>query len=195
MANEIEQLCSRAQGGDETAASELITLFYEKVFSFFRRLSGNDEDAGDLTQKTFCKVWKSIGSYAGRSSFSTWLYSISYHVYGDWRRVKNYSAPQSDEWWKTCVAEGPSPFETVSEQDSANRLFSLVNLLENDAQEVIHLHYYQGMTLKETAEILGIATSTVKYRLREAIHLLQKKAAEPHGNNFTTTTQLKREVL
>src|SRR5687767_14746761 len=145
MAIEIEQLCQRAQGGDEAAASELITQFYERIFAFFRRLCGNDEDAADLTQKTFCKVWSSIGSYSGRSSFSTWIHSIAYHVLGDWRRTKNVSSVQPDEWWQTCVAEGPSPFESVSERDSAHHLYLLVNQLDSVGQEVVHLHYYQAL--------------------------------------------------
>ena len=53
--DQVAQLCRRAKAGDAVAASEMVSLFYEKVFSWFRRLCGNDEDAEDLTQKTFLK--------------------------------------------------------------------------------------------------------------------------------------------
>lgn len=179
MNNRIEELCDRAKGGDLSAASELIALFYEKIYAYFYRLSGNEPDAADLTQKTFCKAWLSLAAFQGRSSFSTWLHGISHHVYVDWRRRKNLSDTQADEWWATCASDGPSPFEDAVERDTAHRLYALVEQLDDTSREVVHLHYYQGLSLRETGEVLDIATSTVKYRLREALDCLKSKAAEP----------------
>ena len=173
MSNQAEQLCELAKAGNMAAASELVTGHYQRIFSFFRRLSGNDEDAADLTQKTFAKVWAALPSYEGRSSFSTWLHGIGHNVYVDWRRKGNRLDVQTDEWWAECVADGPSPFEDAAERDLAGRLYALVQQLEEGDREVVHLHYYQGLSLKETAEVLNIATSTVKYRLREALNVLR----------------------
>lgn len=179
MSDQAEELCNRAKAGDADAASVLIDLYYEKMFAYFRRLCRSDEDAEDLTQKTFLKVWSSIHSYQARSSFSTWIHGIAHHVYVDWRRRKNMSENQTDDWWETCVAEGPSPFEDVAERELAYRLYALVEQLEEGSKEAVHLHYYQGLSLKDTAEVLGVATSTVKYRLREALNLLRSQTVEP----------------
>ena len=51
--------------------------------------------------------------------------------------------------------------------------------MEDGVREVVHLHYYQGLSLSETSEALGIATSTVKYRLREALDVLRSQTNEP----------------
>src|SRR6266568_1980067 len=179
MSDHAETLCQRAKAGDISAASELVGLFYERIFAYFRRLCGNDDDAADLTQKTFFKVWTSLASYQRRSSFSTWLHAIAHHVYVDWRRTNRPADSQSDEWWEARAANGPSPFEDAAERDMAHRLFALVDRLEEGIKEVVHLHYYQGLSLSETAEALGIATSTVKYRLREALDFLRSKTREP----------------
>src|SRR5262245_44955254 len=176
-----EQLCRRAKAGDVGAASELIILHYERIYSYLRRLCGNDDDAADLTQKTFCKVWVSLGSYQGRSSFSTWLHGIGHHVYVDWRREKTFTDPRSDEWWESCVSDGPSPFQDAVEREMAEHLYTLVEQLEEEARQAVHLHYYQGLSLKETAEVLGVATSTVKYRLREALEVIRSRSAEPRA--------------
>ncbi len=157
------------------AASELVRLHYERIFAFFRRLCGSDADAADLTQKTFARSWSALGSYAGRSSFSTWLHGIGRNVYLDWRRKGDRLAPQSDEWWAACVAEGPSPFDDAAERDAAVRLYALVAQLDDEKKEAVHLHYYQGLSLSETAEVLGVAASTVKYRLREALEFLRTR--------------------
>ena len=177
--DQSDRLCERARAGDRQAASELVTLFYERVYSYLRRLSGNEEDGADLTQKTFCKAWSSIGSFQGRSSFSTWLHGIAYHVYVDWRRQKNFTDTPTDDWWESRAADGPSPFEDAAEREMAQQLYALVEQLEEEARQTVHLHYYQGLSLKETAEVLGVATSTVKYRLREALDVLRSQAAEP----------------
>src|SRR5262245_35034619 len=179
MSDHAETLCQRAKTGDISAASELVGLFYERIYAYFRRLCGNEEDAADLTQKTFFKVWTSLASYQWRSSFSTWLHGIAHHVYVDWLRANRPADAKSDEWWEARAAEGPSPFEDAAERDMAHRLFALVDRLEERAKEAVHLHYYQGLTLDETAEALGIATSTVKYRLREALDFLRKHTQEP----------------
>src|ERR1043165_7013921 len=122
MSDHAETLCHRAKTGDISAASELVGLFYERIFAYFRRLCANDDDAADLTQKAFFKVWTSLASYQRRSSFFTSLPGIPHHVYGDWRRANRPADSQSDEWWETRAAEGPSPFEDAAERDMAHRL-------------------------------------------------------------------------
>ncbi len=161
-----------------TAASELLALFYQPVYAFLRRLCGSNEDAEDLTQRTFAKVWASLTSYNGRSTFSTWAHGIAYYTYVDWRRKKNAVEPRPDEWWETCVAEGPSPFEDAAERELAGQLFALVEQLDEGQREVVHLHYYQGLSIQETSEVLNVAASTVKYRLREALSQLKTRAVE-----------------
>ncbi len=179
MNERAEQLCGRAQAGDGAAAAELLTMFYEPIFAWFRRLCGNEADAADLTQKTFCKVWAGLGSFQGRSSFSTWLHGIGRHVYVDWRRRKDPAGPQTEDWWESRAADTPSPFEDAAERDLARQLYALVEQLEEETRETVHLHYYQGLSLQETADALGVATSTVKYRLREALEFLRLHTAEP----------------
>ena len=169
-----EQLCRAAQTGDREAASELVALSYERVFAYFRRLCGHEEDAADLTQKTFRKVWESLATYAGRSAFNTWIHSIAHHVYVDWRRLKPAPLSQTDEWWRSQVSDDAGPFEVAARRDLATQVYSLVDKLDEDARETVHLHYYQGLTLEQTAETLAIATSTVKYRLRRATDFLRQ---------------------
>src|SRR5580698_9283346 len=117
MSDSSELLCHRARQGDRAAATELVTLHYQKLFAFFRRLCPNDHDAADLTQKTFAKVWAALPSYQGRSSFSTWIHGIGRNVYVDWRRRDHRADDRSDQWWENCLADGPSPFEDAAERD------------------------------------------------------------------------------
>jgi RNA polymerase sigma-70 factor, ECF subfamily len=177
METDTNQLVERARCGDHAAAAELIGLFYERVYAFLRRLTANDEDAADLTQRTFSRVWQSLPGFAGRSSVSSWMHSIAYHAYVDWRRADHHSEARPDAWWTARPASEPLPDEIVSRADLAATVYGSVDELEPDLRCTVQLHYYQDLTLQETAEAMGVATSTVKYRLRQALAALQKKLA------------------
>jgi RNA polymerase sigma-70 factor (ECF subfamily) len=171
-------LCLRAQSGDSAAAAELLKTSYQKVFGYFRRLCGSEHDAEDLTQKTFSKVWGALPQFKGSSSVSTWIHGIAHHVYVDWRRKGNRLEPQSDDWWAACASDEPGPFENIAEKESAQRLYTLVDSLEPETREAVHLHYYRGLTLSETAAVLSVSASTVKNRLREALDFLRAGMVE-----------------
>ena len=182
----IQFLCQKAKEGEAAAASELVELHYHRIYAYLRRLAGTDEDAADLTQKTFFKAWVSLETYEGRASFSTWLHRIAYHRYVDWRRSNKPTSSQTDEWWEDRVSENPGPLQTTVERDLAGRLFGLVERLEEEVRDVVHLHYYQGLSIEETSEALGIATSTVKYRMRGAIEFLRGKIEPPFATNLSS---------
>ena len=65
--------------------------------------------------------------------------------------------------------------DRLYERQLARRLYETVDQLDDDKRNVVHLHYYQGLSIKETSKALGVATSTVKYRLREVLRILRVK--------------------
>ena len=177
MSGRVKNLLRRAKKGDEAAACELLKIYYEDIFAYLRRLCGSNTDGEDLTQQTFLKVWSSLGSFRNRSKFSTWLHRIAYNAYIDWQRSnKNTSIEcRAEQWWQECINENPGPFANAAEQQMASRLYKAVDQLDENKKHVVHLHYYQGVSLSETAKVLNISTSTVKYRLREAVKVLRAK--------------------
>src|SRR6266850_648686 len=180
MDPDTNRVLERAQRGESRAVSDLIELFYARMYAFLRRLSGNDADAADLTQRTFGRVWQALPTFAGRSSVSSWIHGIAYHVYVDWRRSNHLTEPRSEEWWAACATTEAGPDELAARGDMQAAVYSSVDALERELRDTVHLHYYQELTLQETADALGVATSTVKYRLRQALAELQKKvAADP----------------
>jgi RNA polymerase sigma-70 factor (ECF subfamily) len=176
MNSRIQSLCKRVKKADKTAAGDLLTIFYPDVYAYLRRLCGSNQDAEDLTQQTFLKVWSSLDSFAGRSKFSTWLYRIAHNTYIDWRRDKGgQGLYRPDQWWQEREDENPGPSANVAERQLARRVYKAVDRLDEDKRHVVHLHYYQGLSIRETAKVLDIATSTVKYRLREVFKVLRTK--------------------
>jgi RNA polymerase sigma-70 factor (ECF subfamily) len=176
MDRRINKLCKLARKADKDAACELLRIHYADIYSYLRRLCGSRQDAEDLTQQTFLKVWTSLDSFAGRSKFSTWLYRIAHNTYVDFRRDDtNCKRDYSDQWWAECIDANPGPFDNVAERQLARRLYETVDQLDEDKRSIVHLHYYQELSIRETAKVLGIATSTVKYRLREVFKILRNE--------------------
>ncbi len=188
MSDDVQELCRRARDGELEAASQLVTLFYQRIYAFFARLCPA-EDAEDLTERTFFKAWNSLTNYTGRSSFSTWLHSIAHHVYVDWRRKRNPTEPQTPEWWDSLASDEPNPFESLAERDLATRLYRLVDSLDHETRELVHLHYYQHLSINDISQVLDIATSTVKYRLRHALDFLRTRAIEPQQQQRAVQAQ------
>jgi len=189
MKTRIKTLCRRAKKADKDAACELLKIYYAEVYAYLRRLCGSRHDAEDLTQQTFLKAWSSLDGFAGRSKFSTWLYRIAHNTYIDWQR-RNTGSTQScpDQWWQECIDQNPGPFANLAERQLAQCLYEAVGRLNEDKKQVVHLHYYQGLSIRETAKVLDIATSTVKYRLREVFKILRTKiGVEENGFNQKQT--------
>jgi len=176
MDSRIKRLCKRAGRADKNAACELLKIYYADIYSYLRRLCGSEADAEDLTQQTFLKVWSSLDSFAGRSKFSTWLYRIAHNTYIDFQRGNAGNIrDRSDQWWAECIDKNPGPYANVAERQLARRLYETVDQLDEDKRNIVHLHYYQGLSIRQTAKVLGVATSTVKYRLREVCKILRIK--------------------
>ena len=166
-----------ARRGDTEAAGRLVGEFHARVYAFLRRLSGSDADAVELTQRAFCRAWASLAGFAGRSSVSSWLHGIAYRTYVDWLRAERRNIALPDEWWLALPDPSRGPDLVVADADAGAAVYAAVDRLESTLRETVHLHYYQGLTLEETASALEIATSTVKYRIRQALAELQRSLA------------------
>jgi len=185
----VKSLARRARAGDRDAACRLLGMYYADVFAYLRRLCGNRQDAEDLTQQTFLKVWASLNGFAGNSKFSTWVYSIAHNNFIDRHRTNNGKMRfESAQWWQECADDSQSPFAIAAERQAAQRLYQAVDRLDDDKRYIVHLHYYQGLSLKETAKVLGIATSTVKYRLREVLKILRVKMSTEQNESSQMRT-------
>ncbi len=189
MDTEARRWREQARDGDAGAATELINAFYGRLYAFLRRLAGNETEACDLTQLAFSRIWKALPSFAGRSSVSSWMHAIAYRTYVDWLRSSRRTEERSDAWWEACATPEADPAERASANDLSATLFAAVDQLEPDLRATVHLRYYQGLTLEETAESLGIAASSVKYRLTQALAKLQTKLREDRTPLLQPTTR------
>lgn len=191
MMDDPAQTCVDAfRRGDVDAASQLVDLFHGRIFAFLRRLAGSDSDAVELTQRTFCRVWSALPDFAGRSTVSSWIHGIAYRTFVDWIRAERRHQTMSDEWWAQLhdAADGPDR-QSAAAHDAAT-VYRVVDRLEPQLRDTVHLHYYQGLSIEETATSLNIATSTVKHRVRRALELLRRAVTAPLISSPLSTSRL-----
>lgn len=167
------RLCKLAQSGDTGAASELLQFFYKKIYSYLRRLSCRNADAEDLTQQTFTKVWQNLHGFKGNCSFNSWVHRIAYNTFVDWLRAKKASIPQQLTWWEFLEDTNQGPLKSLEQKQIVEKLYKAVENLDEDKRAIVHLRYYQRLSVKETAFVLGVSAGAVKYRLRQVLKELK----------------------
>ena len=167
------KLIAQAQQGDQAAFGELYDRYLTKVYRRVYTLVP-ESDVEDVTQEVFISVARSLGSFRGGSSFSTWLYRIVKRRVADYYR-KNERRVEQVELEKADHIVGANPLG-----DKADELLlrQALRALPESHREVIMLRLAEGLPFQEVAERLGIRLGAAKVRFYRAINACQKQIAQ-----------------
>ena len=153
---------------------DLIRGTYTDVYALCRRLLGDPADAADATQEVYVRVVRSVLGFRGEAAFGTWLHRVTVNVCmtalrrrGD-VRARGQSAGTVDAVFDEIASSEASPEDRVTTADLARRTAKALAELPEDAREVVVLRDVQGLSTKETAELLGVSEGAVKVRLHRA---------------------------
>lgn len=183
----IQKLIGRVQKGDPEAFRTLVELFQEEIFQFTFHLTGSWDDADELSQQVFIKVFRKIGQFRGDANFKSWLYRIATNVHID--HCRSQKVRQS-----LFAAPGPADSQvavtailsTTREYDPEERMMSsqinrdiqkALNALSAKQRVVFVMRHYQNLPLQDIAHLLGISLGSVKSHLFRAVRNLQKALA------------------
>ncbi len=184
----MDELAKRAGRGDDRAFEELVEQNKDKVYSMALRYTGNPEDAFDISQEVFLKVWRSLPSFKNEAKFSTWLYRIVMNVCTDHHRkrsrVKTVPLVWPDEEGDTVELpdETYSPEQHALDAELSEELRAAVSSLKEEWRQVFLMRELGDMSYTEIATALGIEEGTVKSRLFRARRQLQEML-QKNGNN------------
>ncbi len=187
MDSHEQRLVHRFREGDAAAFRELVERCQEPIFQLAIELTGDWDDADDLSQQVFIKAYRALLRFRGETKIMSWLYRImvNTHIdnarkeYARGRRVNPSSSDEDHpqvEQYVTHAAEDNPETRTSSRymQDHINRA---LKVLAPRQRSVFVLRHYHDLSLKEIARILGLSVGTVKSQLFRAIHRMQKELA------------------
>jgi len=161
--------------GEEQAYALVIDELHVPVYRFLLRLSRDSGIAEDLTQETFIALWQGVGSFKGRSRFKTWVFGIAHRQF---LRHKDKRTVETVELVDSDLSDPSDLSELVEESQERARLRRAVYGLPDPYREVVCLAHFDGLSYRESAEVLGIPIGTVKSRMNSAFKLLREKLGE-----------------
>ncbi len=185
-------LVERCRKGDARAFEELVNLYEKKVYNLAYRMTGNAEDARDITQDAFIKIYSSLSSFRGDASFSTWLFKIvSNMCLDELRRRRRRSFVSLDEPLRQEDGDLPrqmpdvrmNPENEVEKRHIQAMVHRAILSLTEDHRMVIVLRDLQGFSYDEIAEMMDCSLGTVKSRLNRARLALRRQLQK--GELFT----------
>jgi len=177
---EDHALIRRAQAGDEQAFSELVEKHRVRAWRVARGLVGSDEDAQDLVQEAFLRVFRSLSSFDFSHGFTTWLYRIVTNLAIDHLRKRraavSTTAASEDEGDLDLADEaGPAPSALLESADLAQEVQACLETLAPHFQSVLRLREMEGLACTEIARIVGATHVTVRWRLHRGRKLFQEE--------------------
>ena len=159
-----EVLISGIANGDRLAMEALFARYQAPIFRFVLRLVRNETVAEDVNSDVFVDVWRQAATFEGRSTVSTWMFSIArFKALNHLRRKREDVL--NEENAEAIVDEADDPEVALAKKDKATALRQCLTKLTVDHREIINLVYYQHKSLEEVAQIISIPEATVKTRV------------------------------
>ena len=171
------QEMSRLAAGHDAALNELMQRHGEKLFHYLVRSLQNEDDAADLAQETFVKVYQSRTRFDPSQKFSTWLYAIASNLVRDryrWRSrhpqisLDAESNATGDSFRDSFPGGGPSPNESVQVEERAEAVRVAVAALPEELRQPLILAEYEERSHAEIGAILGCSAKAVETRIYRA---------------------------
>lgn len=185
---EQAELLERCRRGDELAWEELVRRHQARVYGIALGYTGSGEEARDVAQEVFIRVWKRLDSCPSPELFQPWLVRIARNACVDHLRRRKARPPARDvpaDELRTLAATGPDPEEHAAVESRRALVYRALQKLSEINREMILLKDVQGLALEEIAQMLNVPLGTVKSRtnrarleLARAVMALQGGAAE-----------------
>jgi len=163
------ELVERHRYGDDRAFNEVYARFEDMVYNLSYRLAGNREEAADLTQEIFLRVFRHLGSFGGRSTLKTWIFRIAVNHCRDrlsrWHPPTQPIGEESGEGIAVYADPSRGPEELAVAADDKRRVEQALIRLPQVFREVVVLRDIEGLSYEEIADVLGVRIGTVRSRI------------------------------
>lgn len=165
---EDTRLVEKYRSGDNDAIEQLVMKYQKQIYAFVYRMINDPEEAKDLTQKTFLKAFNAIGNFRQEASFKTWLYKIAMNTSLS-HFTQNRQRGTETELQEALIGSQAGALSLVIEKEQMEYLRKALGKLPERQRLAIILRAYEGLSCKETAEVMGCSEGTVKAHYHTAV--------------------------
>src|SRR4249920_401550 len=195
--DDIEALIQRCLRGDQAAWERIVRLHWRRVFNVAYKFVGKHDQAEDLTQDIFLKIFKSLDTFDRRANFQTWLISISRNLcidhYRSVRKERETIDRHVDANELTPAAPGAGPIATLEQRDRVALLRQALAALPETLRTAVVMRDLQELSYQEIADRLRLPEGTVKSRINRGRTELARQIRKLRGDDFGQSgTALKR---
>lgn len=181
MKEEIEWI-REVLAGDKQAYAKIINKYKNQLYATILRMTKNPQDAQDLVQDAFIKVYHQLEKFNGQGTFASWLYRVSINHCMDVFRKKQYKIKHV-EMSEQFVPDKNNPEVIFLKREKQRHLEKLLATLPDDERMIILLRYANELSYEEISELLNTSVSTVRNKLHRAKKKM-RNTAEREGGNF-----------
>lgn len=187
MTNQEElELIKRVLDGEPDTFEELVNENQKNVYNLALRMTGNEDDALDVSQDVFIKAYTGLSGFRGDSRFSVWLYRLTYNMCIDLSRRKKrrpeVSLSRADEDSDDTELEIPdmryTPESEFEKKELRRTVRTIVDSLSPEHRQVLIMREYGDMSYERIAEVLHVSEGTIKSRISRARKCVVKKLIE-----------------
>ena len=185
MANiEDQHYINLILNGNPNAFAALVDRYKDMVYTLALKMVNNKEEAEEIAQDTFIKVYNSLNKFKGESKFSTWVYKITYNTSLDSlkksKRQKNTT--YIEDFSEHQVKEIESVLDTIDEKERNEVIQNCIEELPNDEAFLLTLYYFDGQSVDEISKVMNNSVSNIKvklFRTRKKLASILKSRLEP----------------
>jgi RNA polymerase sigma-70 factor (ECF subfamily) len=181
---QVLQWITQAQAGDEEAFGSLVRMYHDRVYGVVYRFVHNADDAGDLSQQTWIKVWKKLDTFQGKSEFFTWVYRIASFVSLDYLRKRKRQRetaladgwePDADVGAESASSRPVRPDRALEHVEVRDRFERVLEMLTPEHRMALTLREVEGLSYEEIAGVMKCRKGTVMSRLYYARKCMQEQ--------------------
>ena len=184
------RLAKLSRGGDRRAFAELVELYKDKIYHLGYRMLNQKQEAEDVVQETFLRVYTNLERYDENQKFSTWIYRIATNLCIDRlrKRKPSYSidAEMTDgegtDWHAILASKDLGPDEELILSETQTNIREAIQTLPDKYKAVVILRYLHDMSLQEIGEVLDMPVTTIKTRVHRGREFLRKKLQSEYGD-------------
>lgn len=170
--------------GNSNAFAVLVDRYKDLVFTLSYKMVKNKEEAEEISQDTFIKIFKSLNKFKGESKFSTWVYKITYNTCLDRlkKNKKENSVVYIEDFSEHQVKAIETVFDTIDEKERNQRIQDCLLLLPSEDAFLLTLYYFDNQSIEEIAKVMDSNANNIKvklFRSRKKMASILKERLEP----------------